>query len=184
MGPLQPHARLFTSDATAMYTNIEPIVGINAIREWIATTTNLPDNFPTNLILEALDIIMNRNVFQFDDTYWRQFVGTAMGTPCACSYATLSYARYELYKVLPLFIGSIGYLKRFIDDMLGIWVGTEENEWVRFKNSFNGFGKLNWITSKRSTEVIFLDLRIMINLQGYIETTTYQKPMNLHLYIT
>jgi hypothetical protein len=67
--------------------------------------------------------------------------------------------------------------------MLGIWVGTEEKEWVRFKKSINGFGKLTWITSNRSTEVIFLDLRIRINQQGYIETTTYKKPMNLHLYI-
>jgi hypothetical protein len=67
--------------------------------------------------------------------------------------------------------------------MLGIWVGTEEKEWVRFKKSLNGFGKLTWITSNRSTEVIFLDLRIRISPQGYIETTTYKKPMNLHLYI-
>jgi hypothetical protein len=183
MGPLPPHARLFTSDATAMYTNIEPNVGITAIKDWIATTKSLPDNFPTNLVLEALEIVMNRNIFQFDDTYWRQFVGTAMGTPCACSYATLSYALHELRNVLPLFIDSIGYLKRFIDDMLGIWVGTEEKEWVRFKKSLNGFGKLTWITSNRSTEVVFLDLRIRISPRGYIETTTYKKPMNLHLYI-
>jgi hypothetical protein len=57
-----------------------------------------------------------------------------MGTPCACSYATLSYDLHELRNVLPLFVDSIGYLKRFIDDMLGIWVGAEEKEWVRFKN--------------------------------------------------
>jgi hypothetical protein len=67
--------------------------------------------------------------------------------------------------------------------MLGMWVGTEENEWVRFKKSLNGFDKLNWVTSKCSTEVIFLDLRITINLQGYTEMKIYQKPMNLHLYI-
>jgi hypothetical protein len=126
---------------------------------------------------------MNRNLFQFDDTYWRQFVGTAMGTPFACSYAILSYDLYELHKVLPLFVDSIGYLKRFIDDMLVIWVGTEEKEWVRFKKALNGFGKFTWRTSNRSTEVIFLDLRIRISPQGYIETTTYKKPMNLHLYI-
>jgi hypothetical protein len=183
IGQLPPHARLFTSDATAMYTNIEPGVGITAIKEWIETTNDLPEKFPTNLILKALDIVMNRNVFQFDDTYWRQYVGTAMGTPCACSYATLSYAFHELHKVLPFFVNSLSYFKRFIDDMLGIWTGQTEEEWIRFKNSLNGFGKLTWITSERTKEVIFLDLRISINDEGYIETTTYQKDLNLHLYI-
>jgi hypothetical protein len=32
IGELPPHTRLFTSDATAMYTNIEPGVGITAIK--------------------------------------------------------------------------------------------------------------------------------------------------------
>jgi hypothetical protein len=78
------------------------------------------------LTLKALDIVMNRNVFQFDDTYWHQHIGTAMGTPCACSYATLSYAIHELLQVLPLFTASPPFLKCFIDDMLGIWTGKEE----------------------------------------------------------
>jgi hypothetical protein len=51
------------------------------------------------------------------------------------------------------------------------------------QKSLNGFRKLTWIASNRSTEVIFLDLRIRINQQGYIETTTYKKTMNLHMYI-
>jgi hypothetical protein len=73
MGPLPPHAILFTSDATAMYTNIEPNVGIGAIKKWIETTNDLPDNFPKEMILKALGLVMNRNVFQFDDTFWHQY---------------------------------------------------------------------------------------------------------------
>jgi hypothetical protein len=106
-----------------------------------------------------------------------------MGTPCACSYATLSYAFHELHKVLPLFVNNLSYFKRFIDDMMGIWTGQTEEEWIIFKNSLNGFGKLTWITSERTKEVIFLDLRISMNDEGYIETTTYQKDLSLHLYI-
>jgi hypothetical protein len=106
-----------------------------------------------------------------------------MGTPCAWSYATLSYAIHDLLQVLPLFTKSLGFLKRFIDDMLGVWTGKEEKEWVSFKKALNGLGKLKWITSDRTREVIFLDLKISISSKGYIETTTYQKSQNLHLYI-
>jgi hypothetical protein len=52
-----------------MYTNIEPNVGIAAIKKWIETTDGLPEKIPMELILKALDIVMNSNIFQFDDTY-------------------------------------------------------------------------------------------------------------------
>jgi hypothetical protein len=63
-------------------------------------------------------------------------------------------------------------LGRFIDDMLGIWTGPEE-EWPHFKDPLQGFGKLVWICSDLSSSVVFLDLTSCI----------YQKPLNLHLYI-
>jgi hypothetical protein len=75
------------------------------------------------------------------------------------------------------------YLKRFIDDMLGIWCGSYA-DWEIFKASLNGFGKLDWICSERLTSVTFLDLTITINAAlNKIHTKTYQKPKNLHLYI-
>ena len=46
----------------------------------------------------------------------------------------------------------------------------------------NQFGRLRWTTSKLAIKAIFLDLRITINKSSHIETSTYQKPMNLFLY--
>jgi hypothetical protein len=182
MAALMSHVRLFTSDATAMYTNIELEFRISTVKEWLETTTNLPTNFPTKLVMDALDVIMNQDVFQFDDTFWHQDTGTAMGLPCACLYVTLIYALHEFVRVLQLYRKIIAYMKRFINDMLGIWAGEDEQEWLRFKAALDGSGKLKWITSERMKEVIFLDLCITINNAGKIETKTYTKPMNLHLY--
>jgi hypothetical protein len=82
-----------------------------SIKEWIEIKTDLPKSFPTKLILEALDIVMSRNAFQFNDTYWQHHVGISIVTTCAFSYATLSYAIHELLKVLPLFNASLAFLK-------------------------------------------------------------------------
>ena len=99
MGALPANARLSTSDATAMYMNIEPAVGIAAVKSWLFNFENeLPKGFPTRIVVAALELVMTRNTFQFDDTFWQQFIGTAMGTPCACVYATVAYGYHERTK--------------------------------------------------------------------------------------
>jgi hypothetical protein len=107
-----------------------------------------------------------------------------MGTPCACVYTTVAYGYHERTHIIPKQTKEkMPYLKRFIDDMLGIWCGSDA-DWIIFKASLNGFGRLKWICSKRMTSITFLDLTVTINATSKtIHTKTYQKPKNLHLYI-
>jgi hypothetical protein len=67
---------------------------------------------------------MRWNVFQFGDTYWKQLSGTAMGTPPACVYATLYSAIHELAMLVAL-QACLAVYKRYIDNGIGIWTGTE-----------------------------------------------------------
>ena len=52
-----------------------------------------------------------------------------------------------------------------------------------FVHDLNAVSKLNWETDNLCLETNFLDLTISINKNLTISTKTYQKPMNLHLYI-
>jgi hypothetical protein len=102
MGSLLPHARFFTAYATAMYTNIEPAIGIAAVQQWLIDfDSELPEKIPSAIFIKALEMVMTRNTFQFDDTYWQQFVGTVMGPPCACMYATVAYDYRERPSIIP-----------------------------------------------------------------------------------
>jgi hypothetical protein len=38
---------------------------------------------------------MQNNIFTFANTYWWQKTGTAMGTPVACAYATITFGQFE-----------------------------------------------------------------------------------------
>jgi hypothetical protein len=77
-------ALIFSADATLMYTNIDTETGVSAIRNFIATNLRyLPQDFPTELFLQILNIVMENNIFTFAGTYWLQLSGTAMGTPAA-----------------------------------------------------------------------------------------------------
>jgi hypothetical protein len=134
-----------------------------------------------------MNIIMRYNVFEFGDTIFRQLTGTAMGTPVACIYAMIYYSYHEEF-LLHKYKEHIVYYSRFIDDGFGLWKDLNDpTAYDRFCADVNNFGThakaLKWTNEDLSDEVIFLDLKIRINASRRIETRTYQKPMNLYLYL-
>jgi len=183
---LPKEARLFTADATSMYTNIETNIGIESIRTFIQDNINyIPRDFPTDLFLEILEIVMTNNVFSFGNSYWLQLSGTAMGTPAACAYATISFGQHENSVILNKYKNNLLYFKRYIDDIFGIWLPptTQGNAiWSNFKEDLNNWGSLPWVIKNPTSETNFLDLTIKI-INSKISTTTYQKPLNLYLYL-
>jgi hypothetical protein len=56
------------------------------------------------------------------------------------------------------------------------------SDWEAFKTTLNQFGSLCWIVNDLSDTINFLDLSLSIT-GSIITAATYQKPMNLHLYI-
>eukprot|EP00957_Ditylum_brightwellii_P038038 2876957-Ditylum_brightwellii.AAC.1 len=70
-------------DATSMYNNSDLDHLLEAMDAWLMEHKNkLPKDFSTELIMEALRLVMKSNVFSSGDTCWRQLIGTAIGTPC------------------------------------------------------------------------------------------------------
>jgi hypothetical protein len=120
---LPQNARLFTADASSMYTNIDTRTGIEAFQHLFTLYTDLiPEDFPKDFFLTTLDIIMNNNIFSFGDTFWRQLQGTAMGTPAAPLYSIITYGYHENTRILNTYHSNLIYYKRYIDDIFGIWV--------------------------------------------------------------
>ncbi len=90
---------------------------------------------------------MNNNIFSFADTYWHQLSGTAMGTPTACAYATITYGHFKNSEILPRFNNNLLYYKRYIDDIFGIWIPSADknpDSWPQFKALLNTWGNLKW----------------------------------------
>ena len=185
LGRLPLGAKIFTADAVSMYTNIDITHGVETFHKWLNEfEPEIPPDFPRELFLETLQLVMENNVFQFDDTYWLQKTGTAMGTSAACMYATLYYAYHERTVLIPKYGQNLHYFKRFIDDIFGIWIPIPGGpSWEDFLVDLDAFGLLRWTANPPSDRAIFLDLDISINTNNIIETKTYQKPMNLYLYI-
>ena len=85
-----PFAKFITSDANAMYKNINTEHAIEIFHKWFYIHSHhLPPDFPTVLVLQGLERLMKYNVFLFGNNYFHQLNGTAMGTNVACMYATI-----------------------------------------------------------------------------------------------
>ena len=88
------HARLFSCDATSMYTNIRTGPALHHIGQF--ALENKEHLTVTHAVLmDTLRLLMTNNVFQFGDTFWLQKVGTAMGTPPAPPWATIFFDIHE-----------------------------------------------------------------------------------------
>ena len=128
---------------------------------------------------------MSNNIFQFGDTHWRQKQGCAMGTSTAVNYAYLYVGILEIQTLLKKYGAQLLFFKRFIDDVIGVWLPdpNKPDTWERFFDDLNSFGRLRWTCDGLTNELIFMDLRIMLLPNGNLHFTTYQKEMNLYLYI-
>jgi hypothetical protein len=178
--------RIFTCDATSMYTNIDTDHALSTIAFYLRTS-RICRGLAVEPIIQALEIIMRNSIFKFGDTAWEQLEGTSMGAPPAPMYATLYFGIAELDNI-PKFSEWLPFYRRYLDDCFGIWIlpakpdiESHDNEWTAFQNSMS-YGKLTWIFSDLSTSVDFLDLTISI-LDNRIVTKIYEKPLNLYLYL-
>ena len=124
---------------------------------------------------------MENNIFEFGDMYFKQLTGTAMGTSAACLWATIYFAIHEDF-LLAKYKDDILLYKRFIDDMFGIWIGSNLH-YAQFQVDTDNFGSLRWDFEPLGPEKNFLDLTISIGRHGEILTRTYQKPINLYHYL-
>jgi hypothetical protein len=123
---------------------------------------------------------MNCNIFKFNEEFWIQLIGTSMGTRVAPTYANIFMGRLEneMLKNCPTHLKQFLHTwKRFIDDILLIWTGSEQefNEFFQFLNSFHPTIKFDEPQHDSETNSCeFLDLKISIE-DGKICTDLYRK---------
>ena len=184
--PLPPGCQLATADAQSMYTNINTKHALQEITHFLHSDEflNFGLTLNVNAVLKGLEIIMNHSIFKFNERFFVQLTGTAMGTPPAPPYATLYFYLHER-KIIPKYQNNILFYNRYIDDAFFIWDNSKpssNHNWMELQQDFDKFGKLRWDFSPLSNSVNFLDIKITIK-ENRIHTTLFEKDLNLYLYI-
>ena len=186
-GP-QPHGAIpVTMDISGMYTNIPWDQGILAFEE--AMDARDDTTVPTSFLITLLMLVLSCNVFTFNGVLFLQLFGVAMGTRVAPTFACLFMGWLEK-KMLATWKGrKPRFWKRYIDDIIFLWHGTKEElcEFIQYMNSLHPTIKFKCKEGEHydfeTKSVNFLDMRLFIDHDGYLQTTLYTKPGKLCQYL-
>lgn len=164
---------LASLDLVSMYTNIPIKLALEVISEkWekIAPHTSLPkDEF-----IYGIKSCLESTIFQFEDNFYKQINGLAMGGPVSAAIANLvlEYMEEKILSALPF---RLLFYKRFVDDVI---ICCHKDDLERIFQFFNSFNE-NFIFTlecEKNGSISFLDV-LITRKSGRFFTSWYQKPI-------
>ena len=183
---IPPNSFLVSLDVDSLYTNIDNKAGMESVREAFAQSKKKNLNFslrPDEEILELLKISLENNDFVFNNEWYLQVSGTAMGKKFAPNYANIFMAKWEKEALNKCKKQPLIYY-RFLDDIFIIWTHSESDFW-EFFNTLNSQCESITLKAELSSDRIdFLDVSVFkgdrFTQTGHLDTKVYFKPTDTH----
>ena len=183
LGKISKNSTLVTMDVSSLYTNIPHNEGLGALENALKSTP-LNSNITIKAIITMMHLILTLNNFIFNNEFFLQIKGTAMGTRAAPNYASIFMGAFERKHIYnSKYYQHIWFYCRFIDDIFIIWTGSEK-ELKEFFEYINKVHKTIKFTTEHSRYSInFLDTIVTINEDGTLTTDVFQKITDTHNYL-
>ena len=180
---------LVSLDVEAMYNNMTTELGTHATKQYLENRTFQKDgemnSVSSGSILEALDLCLDSNVFEFNEKLYKQVGGVGTGLKLSPTYACLGMGNYEklVFGSNQNMLKKIILWKRFIDDIFMLFKGSkaECEELVEWLNSLMP-GVMKFKFEFSFTRIVFLDLEIFQE-DGVLKTSLHIKPTNKQLFL-
>jgi hypothetical protein len=174
---LDKQSLLITIDVESLYTNINNKEGLKSVKE---VFLNHPvQGRPDRQIQHFLKICLENNDFLFNNQWYLQISGTAMGKKFAPNYANIFMAKWEK-EALEKCPKQPACYYRYLDDIFIIWPHSkaEFNEFFQILNSHHD--SINLKATINENEVNFLDVTVFkgnkFKQEGTLDTRVYFKP--------
>lgn len=172
---------LATIDVNSLYTSILQKDGLGGVEKALHEKTGMKQQ-QINYILEGLKMAMECNYFWYNNNYYVQTKGVAMGARYAPSVANLFLDMWEEEYIYDRKIPQIKMYRRYIDDLIILWDGTPDT-FEEFLGQMNANKYGITFTGKWNLEKIeYLDLEIF-KLGTSLCTRTFFKETDRNGYI-
>jgi hypothetical protein len=195
-GPQPPGTRLYSLDIVAMYPSIPTSRAPAVLRQRLLRAGMAADL--ADWLTRLVELMLKSSTFEYDSALYSQASGTSIGAAYAPTYAGIYVAtwrrrapgggrarggasRREELKGLAWREGDraeTDWSHRYRDDCLGLYRGTQA-EFPGLLAAMNSVdpdiqftSEINWEENK----LVFLDVTITINEEGFLETDLFTKP--------
>ena len=198
-----PDSYIICCDVVSLYTSIPNELGLQAVEHFVDKYRHLiPSRFTKEFILEGISFVLENNHFNFNESTWRQKVGTAMGKEVAAPYACLTVGFLEetilFPHLLPLHFGENTAREieknfyRFVDDGINpIPKSISANKFNDVLNSMNP--AVQYTVTEPNMDIastinpryvnVFLSLKVITTQEGDVLTDIHYKETNNHDYL-
>lgn len=168
-------AILVSFDVTNLFPSIPTNECTLLVRNLLLETADLPQPHINN-ICSLVDLVLDQNFFIFNNKFYKQNSGLAMGSALSPLLAELFMSNLE-FKIMnsPLF-SHIITIKRYVDDIFAVFDGSHEdlNNFITFLNSLHP--SINFThESENNFSLPFLDLKISRSLNN-LKFAIFHKP--------
>ena len=135
-----------------------------------------------NGICDLTELVLKRNLFEFNNKYFIQPSGTAIGTQLAPGYANMFLSIFER-SMLNQYPTKLSIWLRYVDDIFMIWNDSEDKlkDFLAYINTV--IPAIQFTHTHSFKSVNFLDVLVTLTNDGTISTDLYTKPTGTHQYL-
>ena len=108
---------LVTLDVSSLYTNIPHEDGIKACRYFLENNSHSSGSLSIDNFCSLITLVLKKNYFKFNNIFYRQRMGTAMGSSMSPAYASFFMGKFEM-DFMKIYSEKPTLWLRFIDDIL------------------------------------------------------------------
>ena len=171
------HHYLFTMDVKSLYTIIPNDCGLQALAYFLDKC----DIEEPSTSTRSAELVLTLNLFSFNNEYYRQLGGVAMGSRMGPNYACLFVGYVE--QIREQYTGFIPQLhKRYIDDIVGA-ASCQRDELENFIDFVSNLHPaLQFTSTITETELPFLDINLHIS-KDRIQTSIFHEETDTQNYL-
>ncbi|CAJ0964575.1 unnamed protein product, partial [Ranitomeya imitator] len=163
-------------DVNSLYTSITHEKGIAASKLLLENSGRSTTSI--HLCLDLLRLVLYENYFLYEDTYYVQCQGTAMGSNVAPAYPNAYMNSFEESFVYT----DVRYKKhidcylRYIDNIFFIWTGPTDTLQAFYQTLNSIYPELQITIHYDPNQISFLDTLVRKDDQGCLSTDLFTKP--------
>ena len=181
---LGPDEIIMSYDVKALFTSVPIQPALNIIEKLLEEDPELQQRTSMTVkhITCLLEFCLRSTYFTFQNKYYEQVEGAAMGSPISPIVANLYMENFEVRAINTSPHPPLMW-KRFVDDTFVVIKAAHKQEFLDHINSIDHHIQFTSEDSKPDGSMPFLDMMITPKEDGRLSTTVYRKPTHTDLYL-